>query len=301
MFVSSVGLLRRARKNGYALPGFNASNLEVARALFEAAEESNAPLLIQTTESAIKYAGLRNIFAMFSAMERDSGIPVCLHLDHGRDLKLIKKCLRIGYKSIMVDASSFSFEDNIALTKRVVAMAARKGASVEAELGTLGGMGEAELTEPSEARLFVEKAGCDALAVAIGTKHGAYKFEGSPKIDLGRLKEISEAVSVPLVLHGASTVPKRIVNRANIFGARLKHARGVPERQLRKAVRLGISKVNTDTDLRLAFTASLREYLCKNPAVFDPRKYLSAGKEGVKEIALEKITLLGCRGKACAR
>ncbi len=298
MFVSGKAMLGKARTGHYAIPGFNTSNLEVSQALFQAAEESNAPLLIQTTESTIKYAGLRNIFSIISSMEKSAGIPACLHLDHGKDLKLIRQCLEIGYKSVMVDASSHSFEKNVAITKMVAAIAHRKKASVEAELGTLGRIGKAKLTDAKQAKLFVEKTGCDALAVAIGTSHGAYKFEGRPRIDLERLKQISEAVDVPLVLHGASSVPKELVNRANIFGARLQHAKGLSERQLRKAIKLGIAKINIDTDSRLAFTASLREYLRKNPEEFDPRKYLSHCREAVKETALEKIALFGCRGKA---
>jgi len=298
MFISSKQLLARAREHGYALPAFNTSNLEVSQALFQAAEKSRAPLLIQTTESTIKYAGLENIFSLVSSLESNSKVPVCLHLDHGKDLKLIKKCLDIGYKSVMIDASHHSFEKNVALTKKVVKLAHRKKASVEAELGTLGEQGKAVLTNPAEAVAFVEKTGCDALAIAIGASHGAHKFAGSPNIDLARLKEISSIVSIPLVLHGASTVPKRLVNKANIYGARIRKAQGIPEKQLRKAVKLGIAKVNIDTDLRLAFTSSLLESLRKNPSKFDPRQHLEKARQAVAEVALEKISLLGCKGKA---
>lgn len=298
MFVSGKTLLEKAREQNYAVPAFNTSNLEVTQALFGAAEQSNAPLLIQTTESAIEYAGLQNLFALISTMAKDSSIPVCIHLDHGKDLGLIKQCLELGYKSVMIDASHYPFGKNIALTKKVVALARKKKASVEAELGTLGRLGQAMLTDAGQAKRFVEKTGCNSLAVAIGTSHGAYKFEGAPHIDLAGLKQISELVDVPLVLHGASSVPSSIVNKANKYGAQLRYAKGVPEKQLRKAIKLGVAKINIDTDIRLAFTASLREFLSKNPKAYDPREYLSCCREAVKEIALEKIRLFGCRGKA---
>lgn len=298
MFFSSKPLLKKARRYGYALPGFNTSNLEVTQALFKAAHEAKAPLLVQTTESTIKYAGLEAIFSLISSLERQSSVPVCIHLDHGKDIELIKRCLKLGYKSVMIDASRFPFEKNVAITKLVVAFAHRKRASVEAELGTLERPGKANLTDAERAKDFVEKTNCDALAVAIGTSHGAFKFEDAPRLDLERLKEISECVSVPLVLHGGSSVPKAIVNKANVFGALIQKAKGVPEKQVKKAVKLGVAKVNIDTDLRLVFTASLREFLAKNPKEFDLRNYLSQARNAVKELALEKMRLLGCAGKA---
>ncbi|MAG22359.1 MAG: tagatose-bisphosphate aldolase [Candidatus Diapherotrites archaeon] len=298
MFVSSKSLLVKARKKHYALPAFNTSNLEVTQALFEAAQENKCPLIIQTTESAIRYAGLENLFSMITTMEKTAKVPVAIHLDHGRDIKLLKKCLAMGYKSVMIDASKYSFEKNVSITKSIVKIAHKKKASVEAEIGVLGRMGKAELTDPRQAKLFVEQTGCDALAVAIGTSHGAHKFEGKPNIDLQRLEEISELVKIPLVMHGSSSVPKKIVNKANIFGARIKQAKGVSEKQLKKAITLGVAKINIDTDLRLAFTASLREHLNKSPEHFDPRKYLASSREGVKEIVAEKMALFGCRGKA---
>ncbi len=298
MFSPAKSLLRKASRKGYAVPAFNTSNLEVTAALFEAAEKAKSPLMIQTTESSIRYAGFENLFSIISTFEKRAGIPVCIHLDHGKDMNIIKKSLKFGYKSIMIDASKYSFKKNIAITKRVVAMAKRKGCSVEAEIGTLGRPGKGDFTVPDEACEFVERTGCDSLAVAIGTSHGAHKFKGTPKLDLQRLKQINEVVSIPLVLHGASSVPKGIVNNANRYGAAIKRAKGVPEGQIKKAIKLGIAKINLDTDLRLAFTASLREFLKKNPSQFDPRKYLASSEDAVKELALGKMALFGSRGKA---
>jgi len=298
MLVSGNALLSKASLGGYALPAFNTSDLETTLALFSAAEKMKAPLFIQVTESTARHAGLENIFAVVKQLEKTSSIPVCIHLDHGKDPQIIKKCLRLGFKSIMVDASRLPLKKNIAFTKKFVSMAKPKKCSVEAELGSLGRVGNVKLTDPKQAKLFVEKTGCNYLAVAIGTSHGAYKFGGKPKLDLKRLCEIRELVSIPLVLHGASSVPAALVKKCNRFGAKISKARGVPEPSLRKAIKLGISKINIDTDLRLALTAGLREFHAKNPTDFDPRNALFHARRLMQKEAEHKIKLFGARGKA---
>ncbi|MFA4855310.1 MAG: class II fructose-bisphosphate aldolase [archaeon] len=300
MFKAAKQILVSARKGHYALPSFNTCNLEVSRALLLAAEAMNSPLMIQITESTARYAGLENIFGIVQQLERRASVPVCVHLDHGKDLALIRKCISIGFKSVMVDASKYPFAKNVAVTKKIVAMAKRKGCSVEAELGALKKIGSKEerLTDPKEAMLFVEKSGCDSLAVAIGTSHGAYKFEGKARLDFARLKEISGLVSVPLVLHGASSVPKELVRKCNRFGAKISNAKGVPESDLKKAIGLGVAKINIDTDLRLAFTAGIREFHAKNPEDFDPRNALLHAQNISQRVAEEKIALFGAKNRA---
>ena len=232
-------------------------------------------------------------------------VPVAMHLDHGDSFETAVKCVEAGFSSVMIDGSFLSFEENVAVTKRVVSVAHPKGVSVEAELGKLAGVEErsvaekdAILTDPEAATEFVEKTGVDTLAVAIGTSHGAYKFKSEAKLDLERLKVISEKISIPLVLHGASSVPQGLVEKANKYGAELTGAKGIPEDQYRKAIPLGIAKVNIDTDLRLAFTAAVREALTNSPKNFDPRKILGPAREAMKEVAKGKMRLFGSAGKA---
>lgn len=300
MFRAAKHLLVSARKGHYALPSFNTCNFEVSRALILAAEAMDSPLMVQITESSIRYAGLENIFGIVQELERNASVPVCVHLDHGKDLALVRKCISIGFKSVMVDASKYPFAKNVAVTKKVVAMAKGKGCSVEAELGALKKIGSKEehLTDPKEAMLFVEKTGCDSLAVAIGTSHGAYKFDGKARLDLARLKEISRLVSIPLVLHGASSVPKGLVQKCNAFGAKISNAKGVPESELRKAIRLGVAKINIDTDLRLAFTAGMREFYAQNPKDFDPRPALLHAQGILQKVAGQKIAIFGAKNRA---
>ncbi len=300
MFTLSKPLLGKARRRGYALPAFNTCNLGMSRALLAAAEAMKSPLLVQITESTIGYAGLESIFGIVQVLEKQSKVPVCIHLDHGRRLPIIRKCLSLGFKSVMVDASRYGLNKNISIVKKVVSMARRKNCSVEAELGSLKRIGsEAQhLTDPKQAKFFVEKTGCDSLAVAIGTSHGAHKFGGKPKLDFERLKEISELVSIPLVLHGASSVPISLVKKNNRFGARLSGTKGVPDKDLKKAIKFGVAKINIDTDLRLAFSAGIREFHARNPADFDPRHALRQGSSLVQDVAAQKIALFGARGKA---
>jgi fructose-bisphosphate aldolase class II len=294
-----------ARKNGYAIGAFNVQNLESMSAIAEAATEEKSPVIMQITPSVIKYAGLAYISNLVKTAAQLAPVPVAMHLDHGGDFETAAKCIDAGFTSVMIDGSFLDFDENVALTKRVVSVARPKGVSVEAELGKLAGVEErsveekeAILTDPEAAVEFVEKTGVDTLAVAIGTSHGAYKFKSEAKLDLERLKVINEKISIPLVLHGASSVPQWIVEKANKYGAELSGAKGIPEGQIKKAISLGIAKINIDTDLRLAFTATVREVLTNSPKNFDPRKILGPARDAMKEVAKGKMRLFGSAGKA---
>jgi len=305
VLVTNKDLMVPARKNGYAIGAFNVQNLESMSAIAEAATEEKSPVIMQITPSVIKYAGLAYISNLVKTAAQLAPVPVAMHLDHGGDFETAAKCIDAGFTSVMIDGSFLNFEENAALTKRVVGVAHPKGVSVEAELGKLAGVEErsveekeAILTDPETAVEFVEKTGVDTLAVAIGTSHGAYKFKSEAKLDLERLKIISEKISIPLVLHGASSVPQWIVEKANKYGAELSGAKGIPEEQIKKAISLGIAKINIDTDLRLAFTATVREVLTNSPKNFDPRKILGPAKDAMKEVAKGKMRLFGSAGKA---
>ncbi len=305
MLTSTKSILNKAQKGNYAVGAFNTNNLEITQAIIEAAVELKSPVIIQTSEGAIKYAGLEYIYAI-NRIASLSPVPVAIHLDHGKDLDLIKKCIDIGYTSIMIDGSSLEYKENIKITKKVVALAHKKGVSVEAELGAIAGIEDfvsvsqkdAAFTDPDQAAEFVKKTGCDSLAIAIGTSHGINKFTKEPKLELERLKEINKKVKIPLVLHGASEVDKRMLNIAKKYGAKLKNAKGVNDALMKKVVKLGVNKVNTDTDLRLAFDAGVREIIKTKPDVFDPRKILGPAKEYMKQIIKERIIVLGSRNKA---
>jgi fructose-bisphosphate aldolase class II len=305
VLVTNKDLMVPARKNRYAVAAFNVQNLESLKAIAEAATEENSPVIIQITPSVIKYAGLPYISSLVKIAAQLAPVPLTMHLDHGEDFDTASKCVDAGFTSVMIDGSFLKFDENVALTKRVVSIAHPKGVSVEAELGKLAGVEErsveereAILTDPKTAVEFVEKTGVDALAVAIGTSHGAYKFKSEGKLDLERLKVISETVSIPLVLHGASSVPDWLIEKATRYGASLSGAKGIPEEQIKKAISLGIAKINIDTDLRLAFTATVREVLANSPKEFDPRKILGPAKDAMKEVAKSKMRLFGSSGKA---
>ena len=305
MLVTNKDLMVPARKNGYAIGAFNVQNMESAQAVAEAAAEEKSPAILQITPSVIKYAGLPYISGLVKTAAQLSSVPLAMHLDHGEDFETAAKCIDAGFSSVMIDGSFLKFEENIALTKRVVDVAHQRGVSVEAELGKLAGIEErsveekeAILTDPKTAAEFVERTGVDTLAVAIGTSHGAYKFKSETKLDIERLKVISEKTSVPLVLHGASSVPQWLIEKATKFGASLGGAKGIPEEEIRKAIALGIAKINIDTDLRLAFTATVREVLVNSPKEFDPRKILGPAKDAMKEVAKSKMRLFGSSGKA---
>ncbi len=293
-----------ARRSGYAVGAFNVNNLEVVLAVAEAAAEEKSPAILAVTPGAIKYAGLPYISKIVRTAAENTSVPMSLHLDHGEDFETASKCIGAGFTSLMIDGSHLKFDENIALTKRVVEIAHPKGIPVEAELGRLAGVEEstveekdAILTDPEAASEFVERTNVDALAVAIGTCHGAYKFKGEPKLDFERLRLISKKVSKPLVLHGASSVPSWIIEKATKYGAELGGAKGIPEDHIQKAISMGIAKINIDTDLRLAFTATVRETLANSPKEFDPRKILGPAKDAMKQVVKAKMRLFGSSGK----
>ncbi|NWF92128.1 MAG: class II fructose-1,6-bisphosphate aldolase [Syntrophaceae bacterium] len=299
-------LLTAARKGGYAVGAFNINNLEILQAIVSAAESEKSPAIIAVSEGAIQYAGLPYIVSMVQIAARYASVPLSLHLDHGRDLKVIQSCIEHGFTSVMIDGSHLPFDENTAVTRKVVEMAREKGTSVEGELGRLKGIEdkvsvtgqEAFLTDPGSAEEFVKKTGVDALAIAIGTSHGAYKFKGEARLDFERLREIAARVEIPLVLHGASGVPRPILEKAERFGAKLSGAKGIPDEAIQKAISLGICKINIDTDLRLSFVSALREILSTKPEEFDPRKILGPGREAIKETVQSKMRLFGSSGKA---
>ena len=309
MFITNKQLMEKAMEEGFALGAFNVNNMELVQGITEAAKELNAPLILQVSKGAREYAGKTYIMKLIEAAEKETKLPIAIHLDHGESFELCREVIGDGFTSVMIDGSHEPFERNIEITKKVVEYSHPKGVSVEAELGKLVGeqfdSGEggkiaanAVYTVPEEAKEFVNKTKCDALAVAIGTSHGAYKFKGEPKLDFERLKKIRELVSIPLVLHGASSVLEEYVGICNKFGGKIEGSKGVPEEQIKKAIKIGVQKVNIDTDLRIAMTAGIRKALYEEPKNFDPRKYLGPAKELVKEVVKKKIKLLGCNDKA---
>lgn len=296
--ITSEEMFRKALKSDYAIGAFNVNNMEIIQGIVEAAGEENAPLILQVSAGARKYAKAPYLRHLVEAAIEDTGVDVCLHLDHGEDFEICKQCVDDGFTSVMIDGSKHPFEENIALTKEVVEYAHAHGVVVEAELGKLAGIEDninvdarsATFTDPDEAAEFVERTGVDSLAIAIGTSHGAYKFKGDPYLDFERLKAIHKLIpDTPLVLHGASTVLKEFVDRCNEFGGKIPGAQGVPEEMIREAVKHGVCKVNIDTDLRLAMTAEIRRVFIEQTDVFDPRKYLGPGREAIKRMVQHKI------------
>ena len=296
--VTSKEMLSKAQKGGYAVGAFNAENMEMVKAIIQAAEELKAPVMIQTTPSTVKYGTVDTYAAIVAAEAAKASVPVCLHLDHGEDFEICKACVDGGFTSVMIDGSKHPFEENIELTKRVVDYAHNKGVVVEAELGRLAGVEDAvkvntkdaTYTDPDQAVEFVERTGVDSLAIAIGTSHGAYKFKGKPELDFARLEKITNMLpGFPLVLHGASTVIPQFVEECNKYGGKLDGAQGVPEDMLLKAGKFGVCKINIDTDLRLAMTASIRKYMHEHPADFDPRQYLKPAREAIKQMVVHKM------------
>ncbi|MEM1590175.1 MAG: class II fructose-1,6-bisphosphate aldolase, partial [Candidatus Bathyarchaeia archaeon] len=303
MLVTNKELLSAAKLGGYAVGAFNIQNLESFLAVVEAAVEERSPVIVAVTPGAIRYAGLKYLATLVRTAAEILPVPMSLHLDHGEDVETVRKCLEAGFTSVMIDGSHLPFEENVALTRCVVELAHPVGVSVEGELGRLAGVEEktveereAVITDPEEAEEFVKRTEVDALAVSIGTSHGAYKFKGEPQLDFERLRLIRERVDVPLVLHGASSVPQWIIEKATKYGAELTGAKGIPEDHIRKAIVLGITKINIDTDLRLAFTATVREVLANSPKEFDPRKILGPAKEAMKEVVKAKMRLFGRSG-----
>ncbi|WP_312832620.1 class II fructose-1,6-bisphosphate aldolase [Sedimentibacter saalensis] len=305
--VTSKEMFKKAYEGHYAVGAFNVNNMEIIQGIVDAAKQENAPLILQVSAGARKYANPIYLRKLVEAAIEDSGIDICLHLDHGDDFEICKQCVDDGFTSVMIDGSKYSFEENIALTKRVVEYAHSKGVVVEAELGKLAGVEDAvkvnakdaTYTDPDQAKEFVERTGVDSLAIAIGTSHGAYKFKGDPSLDFARLETIERLLpNFPLVLHGSSSVPKEFVDLCNKFGGAIPGAAGVPEEMLRRASQMGVCKINIDTDLRLAMTACIRQVLVENPAEFDPRKYLGPGRVAIKDMVAHKMRdVLGCSGK----
>ena len=306
--VTSKEMFKKAYEGRYAIGAFNVNNMEIIQAIVEAAKEEKSPLILQVSAGARNYAKPVYLRKLVEAAIEDTDLPIVLHLDHGEDFEICKDCIDDGFTSVMIDGSKYPFEENIRLTKQVVDYAHERGVVVEAELGRLAGIEDAVkvsekdaiLTDPDEAVEFVERTGVDSLAIAIGTSHGAYKFKGEPKLDFERLDKITELLpGFPIVLHGASSVPSELVELCNKYGGQIPGAQGVPEDMLRKAATMGVCKINIDTDLRLAMTASVRKYLVENPSEFDPRKYLGAGREAIKQLVKHKIrNVLGSSGKA---
>ena len=306
VLVTNKELLDAAQAGGYAVGHFNINNMEFVQAITAAAEELRSPAILAVSQGAIKYASFQNLVSLVAVAAEKVSVPISLHLDHGTDMGIIEQCITGGFTSVMIDGSNLPFEENIAVTREVVEKARSGGVSVEGELGRLAGIEDqisvatedALFTDPAEAEEFVAQTGVDALAVAIGTSHGAYKFKGEPRLALRRLGEINARVSVPLVLHGASGVNQEHVKLANECGASLMGTRGVPDESIREAVKRGICKVNIDTDMRIAFAAFMRKALAERPDVFDPRKILAPARDAVAEVVRVKIELFGSKNMA---
>ncbi len=303
---STSQMFEKAYRGGYAVGAFNVNNMEIIQGIVDAAAAERSPLILQVSAGARKYANPVYLRKLVEAAVETTTIPIALHLDHGETFDIAKSCIDGGFTSVMIDGSKHPFEENVRLTKEVVVYAHARGVPVEAELGKLAGIEDAikskesVFTDPDEAVEFVKRTGCDSLAVSVGTSHGAYKFKGEPTLDMERLETISKKLpGFPLVLHGASSVLPHLVEEANKFGAALPGARGVPEELIRKAAAMGVCKVNIDTDLRLAMTATIRRVMAESPAEFDPRKYLGPARDAIQEVVRHKlVNVLGCAGKA---
>ena len=296
--VTTKDMFAKALKNDYAIGAFNVNNMEIIQGIVDAAKIEQSPLILQVSAGARKYAKPAYLTKLVEAAIEDTGLDIALHLDHGEDFEICKKCVDDGFTSVMIDGSKYSFEENIRITKEVVEYAHAHGVVVEAELGKLAGVEDdvkvdarsATFTDPDEAAEFVERTGVDSLAIAIGTSHGAYKFKGEPYLDYERLKKIHTLIpDTPLVLHGASTVLQEFVDKCNQYGGQVAGAQGVPEEMIREAVKYGICKVNIDTDLRLAMTAEVRKFIMENPAEFDPRKFLGPARSAIQDMVQHKI------------
>jgi len=307
--VTTKKMFQMAYQNGYAVGAFNVNNMEITQGIVEAIAEEKAPLILQISKGARDYAKMSYLRAIIDvAVKENPSIPICMHLDHGDTFELCKQCVDDGYTSVMIDASHYPFEENIKLTKQVVQYAHDHGVVVEAELGQLGGIEEhvkgvddvsAHLTDPDQAVEFVKKTGCDSLAVAVGTSHGAYKFKVEPKLAFDVIEKIQRLLPrFPLVMHGSSSVLKEFKDLINKYGGKMPDAMGVPEEAITKASKMAICKVNIDTDLRMALTAKIRQVFAEKPGEFDPRKYLGPGREAIKKMVKHKLHILGCAGKA---
>ena len=311
--VGTGEMFKKALAGKYAIGAYNVNNMEILQGIAEAAEETRSPIILQVSAGARKYANQTYLIKLVEAALATTTVPIALHLDHGADFEICKACIDGGFSSVMIDGSRFPLEENIRVTKEVVEYAHKHGVSVEAELGKLAGVEDdvkvhakdSTYTDPAEAVRFVKETGCDSLAVAIGTSHGAYKFSGEAKLDFERLAEIKNALAeagfpdYPLVLHGSSSVPAEFVAKCNKFGGQLPNAQGVPEDMLNYASKHGVAKINIDTDLRLAMTSTIREFFVEHPEKFDPREYMGPGRTAVKELVMHKMRdVLGTAGHA---
>ena len=308
--VTSTEMFKKAYEGGYAIGAFNVNNMEIIQGITEGAKELNAPLILQVSAGARKYANHTYLMKLVEAAIIETGLPICLHLDHGDSFELCKSCIDGGFTSVMIDGSHHGYEDNVALTRQVVESAHDHGVVVEGELGRLEGVeddvkvaiGQGSYTDPDQVYDFVTRTGVDSLAIAIGTSHGAYKFKPGtkPQLRFDILEEVQKRLpGFPIVLHGASSVIPEFVEKINKYGGNMPDAIGVPEDMLRQAASMAVCKINIDSDLRLAMTASVREHLYTHPDHFDPRQYLKPGREAIKQMVMHKIQyVLGCENKA---
>ncbi len=309
-FVTSTEMFKKAYEGGYAIGAFNVNNMEIIQGITEAAKEQNAPLILQVSSGARKYANHTYLLKLVEAAIIETDLPICLHLDHGDTFELCKSCIDGGFTSVMIDGSHHAYEDNVALTKKVVEYAHDHGVVVEGELGRLEGVeddvkvaaGEGSYTDPDQVQDFVSRTGVDSLAIAIGTSHGAYKFKPGtkPQLRFDILEEVEKRLpGFPIVLHGASSVIPEFVEMINTYGGKMPDAIGVPEDMLRKAASMAVCKINIDSDLRLAMTGTIRKYFAEHPDHFDPRQYLKPARQAIKDMVAHKIVnVLGCNGKA---
>ena len=306
--VTTKEMFEKSMKEHFAIGAFNVNNMEIIQGIVEAAAKENSPVILQASSGAIKYARIPYLKKMVEAALEEHDIPLALHLDHGPDFETCKMCIDNGFTSVMIDGSKYDFEENVALTKKVVDYAHSHGVVVEAELGKLAGIeddvnvseADAMYTDPEQAKEFVERTGCDSLAIAIGTSHGAYKFKGEAKLRFDILAKVKELIpNTPIVLHGASTVIPELVEKCNKYGGNIPGAKGVPDEMLHEASLSGVSKINVDTDLRLAMTGAIREVFAEDPSVFDPRKYLTPARAQIEETVMHKIRdVFGSSNKA---
>lgn len=306
--VTSTEMFKKAYAGGYAIGAFNVNNMEIIQGVVEAAKIEQAPLILQVSSGARKYANPIYLRKLIEAAVEDSNLPICMHLDHGDTFELCKDCVDMGFTSVMIDASHHSFEENIKITKNVVEYAHDHGVVVEAELGRLAGIEDAvnvsekdsAYTDPDQVQEFVSRTNVDSLAIAIGTSHGAFKFKGEPKLRFDILEEVGKRLpEFPIVLHGASSVPQYLIDQINEYGGNMPGAKGVPEEMLRQAATMAVCKINIDSDLRMAMTATIRKYFKENPSHFDPRQYLKPARAAITELVRHKIVdVLGCNGKA---
>ena len=309
-FVTSTEMFKKAYEGGYAIGAFNVNNMEIIQGITEAAKEQNAPLILQVSSGARKYANHTYLLKLVEAAIIETDLPICLHLDHGDTFELCKSCIDGGFTSVMIDGSHHAYEDNVALTKKVVEYAHDHGVVVEGELGRLEGVeddvkvaaGEGSYTDPDQVQDFVSRTGVDSLAIAIGTSHGAYTFKPGtkPQLRFDILEEVEKRLpGFPIVLHGASSVIPEFVEMINTYGGKMPDAIGVPEDMLRKAASMAVCKINIDSDLRLAMTGTIRKYFAEHPDHFDPRQYLKPARQAIKDMVTHKIVnVLGCNGKA---